>query len=82
MTIILSVLLTVSICANIYFAMSIDRLYEKIDTLSNWISEFKQTTENTLQKLKEIDEFNNFIDSFICLDKVSLFFGISSLIKR
>lgn len=36
--------------------MSIDRLYEKIDTLSNWISEFKQTTENTLQKLKEIDD--------------------------
>lgn len=56
MIIILSVLLTVSICANIYFAMSIDRLYEKIDTLSNWISEFKQTTENTLQKLKEIDD--------------------------
>lgn len=36
--------------------MSIDRLYEKIDTLSNWISEFKQTTENTFQKLKEIDD--------------------------
>ncbi len=54
--IILSVLLTISICINIYFAISIDRLYEKIETFSRWIIEYKQYTTNTLQKLKEIDD--------------------------
>lgn len=56
MIILLSVLLTVSICANIYLGMSVDRLYDKLDTLSNWMEEYKQQTENTLVKLKEIDD--------------------------
>lgn len=36
--------------------MSVDRLYDKLDTLSNWMEEYKQQTENTLVKLKEIDD--------------------------
>lgn len=36
--------------------MSVDRLYDKIDQLSNWIGEFKKDTENTLVKLKQIDD--------------------------
>lgn len=56
MIIILSVTLTISICVNIYLGMSVDRLYDKIDQLSNWIGEFKKDTENTLVKLKQIDD--------------------------
>lgn len=36
--------------------MSADRLYDKIDTLSNWMMEYKKQAENTLIKLKEIDD--------------------------
>lgn len=56
MIILLSVLLTISICVNIYLGISADRLYDKIDTLSNWMMEYKKQAENTLIKLKEIDD--------------------------
>lgn len=36
--------------------MSVDRLYDQIDKLLNSIGEYKNSVENTLQKLKEVDD--------------------------
>lgn len=53
---VLSILLTISICANIYFGMSIDRLFDRVETLSNWIEEYKNDVNVTLEQLKKVDE--------------------------
>jgi hypothetical protein len=54
--IVLTILLTVSICVNVYFSMSVDRLYDRVETLSNWIEEYKNDVSATLEQLKKIDD--------------------------
>jgi len=54
--VILSVLLTISICVNLYLGMSLDRNFERIDTLEQWIIEFKNDVDVTYRKLKDVDD--------------------------
>ena len=54
--IILSVILTITICINVYLGMSLDRNFGKIDTLERWILEFRSDVDVTHNKLKEIDD--------------------------
>ena len=54
--IVLTILLTVSICVNVYFSMSVDRLYDRVETLSNWIEEYKNDVSSTLEQLKKVDD--------------------------
>ena len=54
--IVLSVILTISLCVNLYLAMSLDRNFEKIDTLEKWILEFRNDVDVTHNKLKEVDD--------------------------
>ena len=53
---VLSILLTISLCANIYFGMSLDRLYDRVETLLNWIEEYKNDVSSTLDQLKKVDD--------------------------
>jgi len=36
--------------------MSIDRLYDRVETLSNWIEEYKDDVNATMDQLKKIDD--------------------------
>lgn len=54
--IVLSIILTISLCVNLYLAMSLDRNFEKIDTLEKWILEFRNDVDVTHKKLKEVDD--------------------------
>ena len=54
--IILSVILTMSLCVNLYLGMSLDRNFERIDTLENWIVEFRNDVDVTHKRLKEVDD--------------------------
>ena len=58
--IILTVVLTVSICANFYFFIKINDLLDVIETMQNWSIQYKTLVENTYRKLKEIDDKNIF----------------------
>jgi len=54
--ILLSVILAISLCVNLYLAMSLDRNFEKIDILEKWILEFRNDVDVTHRKLKEVDD--------------------------
>lgn len=54
--IILTVVLTVSICANIYFFIKMNDLLDVIETMQQWNVQYKNLVENTYRKLKEIDD--------------------------
>lgn len=54
--IILTTVLTVSVCANFYFFVKINDLLDVIETMENWSIQYKTLIENTYRKLKEIDE--------------------------
>ena len=54
--IILTVVLTVLICANFYFFVKINDLLDVIETMQNWSIQYKTMVENTYRRLKEIDD--------------------------
>ena len=54
--IILSVLLTASICVNIFLAYALDINLDKIEEYQNWILEFKKDLVLTYNKLKDLDD--------------------------
>lgn len=54
--IILSVLLTVSICVNVFLGYALDVNLDKIETYQNWILEFKKDLNVTYSKLKYLDD--------------------------
>lgn len=56
LVIILTVVLTVSICANIYFFIKMNDLLDVIETMQEWTTQYQNLVENTYRKLKEIDE--------------------------
>ena len=54
--IILAVILTVSVCVNIYFFIKMNDLLDLIETMENWTVQYKNLVENTYRRLKELDE--------------------------
>lgn len=54
--IILSVLLTASICVNLFLGYALDVNLDKIETYQNWILEFKKDLSITYSKLKGLDD--------------------------
>jgi len=56
LVIILTVVLTVSICANIYFFIKMNDLLDVIETMQQWNDQYKNLVKNTHRKLKEIDD--------------------------
>lgn len=54
--IILTTILTISICINIYFFIKMNDLFDLIETMENWNNQYKILVDNTYRKLKEIDE--------------------------
>ena len=36
--------------------MSLDRLYDRVETLLNWIEEYKNDVSSTLDQLKKVDD--------------------------
>jgi len=54
--IVLSVVLTISICLNIYFFIKMNDLFDLIETMENWTLQYRNLVENTHRRLKEIDE--------------------------
>ena len=54
--IILSVLLTVSICVNVFLGYALDVNLDRIETYQNWITEFKKDLTVTYSKLKDLDD--------------------------
>jgi hypothetical protein len=58
--IILSVLLTISVCALIACYILININLQKIETYENWIVEFKKDVQNTYQQLRDVDNKNIF----------------------
>ena len=56
MIIILSVLLTASICANIFLGYALDINLDKIETYQNWLSDIKKEVSVTYSKLKDLDD--------------------------
>ena len=54
--IVLSVVLTISICLNIYFFIKMNDLFDLIETMENWTLQYRNLVENTYRRLKEIDE--------------------------
>lgn len=54
--IILAVILTVSVCVNIYFFIKMNDLFDLIETMENWTVQYKNLVENTYRRLKELDE--------------------------
>lgn len=54
--IVLSVVFTVSICLNIYLFIKMNDLFDLIETMENWTSQYRTLVENTYRRLKEIDE--------------------------
>jgi len=56
MIIILSVLLTVSICVNIFLGYALDINLDKIETYQNWLLDIKKEVSVTYSKLKDLDD--------------------------
>jgi hypothetical protein len=56
MIIILSVLLTASICANIFLGYALDINLDKIETYQNWFLDIKKEVSVTYSKLKDLDD--------------------------
>lgn len=54
--IILTVVLTVSVCLNIYFFVKMNDLLDLVETMENWTSQYRILVENTYRRLKELDE--------------------------
>lgn len=54
--IVLSVLLTISICVNLVLGYALDINLDKIETYQNWILEFKKDLSTTYVKLKDLDD--------------------------
>ena len=54
--IILTAVLTISICVNVYFFIKMNDLLDLIETMENWTSQYRILVENTYRRLKEIDE--------------------------
>lgn len=54
--IVFSVVLTISICLNIYFFIKMNDLFDLIETMENWTIQYRNLVENTHRRLKEIDE--------------------------
>lgn len=54
--IILAVILTVSICVNVYFFIKMNDLLDLIETMENWTVQYRNLVENTYRRLKELDE--------------------------
>lgn len=48
-------LLTVSICANIFLGYALDINLDKIETYQNWLSDIKKEVSVTYSKLKDLD---------------------------
>jgi len=58
--IILSVLLTISVCSLIACYIIININSDKITTYENWVIEFKKDVQQTYQQLKNVDNKNIF----------------------
>ncbi len=56
MIIILSVLLTAYICANIFLGYALDINLDKIETYQNWLLDIKKEVSITYSKLKDLDD--------------------------
>ena len=56
MIIILTVLLTASICANIFLGYALDVNLDKIETYQNWLLDIKKEVSVTYSKLKDLDD--------------------------
>ncbi len=56
MIIILSVLLTASICVNIFLGYALDINLDKIETYQNWFLDIKKEVSVTYSKLKDLDD--------------------------
>lgn len=54
--IILTAVLTVSICVNIYFFIKMNDLLDVVETMQEWTIQYRTLVENTYRKLKEIDD--------------------------
>ena len=48
-------LLTASICANIFLGYALDINLDKIETYQNWLSDIKKELSVTYSKLKDLD---------------------------
>ncbi len=53
--IVLAVLLTGSICINVFLGYALDVNLDKIETYQNWILELKKDVVSTYTKLKDLD---------------------------
>ena len=49
-------LLTASICANIFLGYALDINLDKIETYQNWLLDVKKEVANTYSKLKDLDD--------------------------
>ena len=56
MIIILTVLLTASICVNIFLGYALDVNLDKIETYQNWLLNIKKEVSVTYSKLKDLDD--------------------------
>ena len=56
MIIILTVLLTASICVNIFLGYALDVNLDKIETYQNWLLDIKKEVSVTYSKLKDLDD--------------------------
>ncbi len=54
--IVLAVLLTGSICINVFLGYALDVNLDKIETYQNWILELKKDVVTTYTKLKDLDD--------------------------
>ena len=54
--IILTAVLTISICVNVYFFIKMNDLLDLIETMQEWTIQYRTLVENTYRKLKEIDD--------------------------
>lgn len=54
--IILSVVLSVSLCFNFYFFVKMNDLIDAIESIQEWTNQYRLLIENTYRKLREIDE--------------------------
>ena len=53
--ILLLILLFISVAVNVFLLITLKKLFNQIDILEDWIINFKQSVENTYNKLKVID---------------------------
>jgi hypothetical protein len=54
--IILSVVLSASLCFNFYFFVKMNELIDAIESIQEWTNQYRLLIENTYRKLREIDE--------------------------